>query len=70
VYAALDWARAYKEFLEDWASIAKALSRFAWKSRTRQGNQAKIRKQIDDNRTGAGHGLPAGRRRRVVSTTA
>jgi hypothetical protein len=56
VYGALDWARAYKEFLEDWASIAKALSRFAWKSRTRQGNQSKIKQQIDDNRTGAGQG--------------
>lgn len=57
VYGALDWARAYKEFLQDWASIAKALSRFAWKSRTRQGNQAKIRQQIDDNRTGGGNGF-------------
>ncbi len=31
VYAGLDWARAYKEFLEDFASIAKSLARFAWK---------------------------------------
>lgn len=31
-YAALDWARAYREFLEDWAKLVKALSRFAWKS--------------------------------------
>lgn len=30
-YAALDWARAYKSFLEDWASLVKAISRFAWK---------------------------------------
>lgn len=29
-YAALDWARAYKSFLEDWATITRALSRFAW----------------------------------------
>jgi hypothetical protein len=30
-YQALDWAHAYKEFLEDWATIVKSLSRFAWK---------------------------------------
>lgn len=30
IYAALDWARAYKEFLENWATITKALARFAW----------------------------------------
>jgi hypothetical protein len=31
-YAAIDWARAYKDFLEDWAKLVKALSRFAWKT--------------------------------------
>ena len=31
VYAAIDWARAYKEFLEDWASITRAYRRFAFK---------------------------------------
>jgi hypothetical protein len=31
VYAAIDWARAYKEFLENWATIVKAYARFAWK---------------------------------------
>jgi len=30
VYAAIDWARAYKEFLEDWASIVRSYRRFAW----------------------------------------
>lgn len=30
-YAAIAWARAYKEFLEDWSKLTKALSRFAWK---------------------------------------
>lgn len=30
-YTAVSWARAYKEFLEDWAKLVKALSRFAWK---------------------------------------
>jgi hypothetical protein len=30
-YAAMDWSRAYKEFLESWAQLVKALSKFAWK---------------------------------------
>lgn len=30
VYAAIDWARAYKGFLEDWATIVRAYSRFAF----------------------------------------
>ncbi len=30
-YAAVNWARAYKEFLEDWARLVKSLSRFAWR---------------------------------------
>lgn len=30
-YAAIPWARGYKEFLEDWATLMKALSRIAWK---------------------------------------
>lgn len=31
VYATLDWAKAYKEFLEDWATLSRAYSRFAHK---------------------------------------
>lgn len=30
-FSAIAWARAYKEFLEDWAKLVKALSRFAWR---------------------------------------
>jgi len=37
VYAAIDWARAYKEFLEDWATLVKSLSRFAWKATSKTG---------------------------------
>lgn len=33
-YAALDWARAYKRFLEDWHTIVKSLAKFAWKRST------------------------------------
>jgi len=37
VYAALDWSRAYKSFLEDWSTIVRALSRFAWNLSTKGG---------------------------------
>lgn len=47
VYAALDWAKAYKEFLEDWATLVRALSRFAFKLTTpgRKTTRAKERLQ-------------------------
>jgi hypothetical protein len=34
-YAALDWARAYKKFLEDWHTIVSSLARFAWRATTK-----------------------------------
>jgi hypothetical protein len=40
VYAAIDWARAYKEFLEDVASLMRAYSKFAWKRVTKGGKKA------------------------------
>jgi hypothetical protein len=44
-YAAMDWARAYKGYLENWASLAKALARFAWRLRgkSRQVKDAKTK---------------------------
>lgn len=39
IYAAIDWAKAYKEFLEDWYSIVKSLSKFAWKATSKSGAQ-------------------------------
>jgi hypothetical protein len=41
VYAAIDWARAYKEFLEDWATLTRAYSRFAHKL-TMPGGKAAV----------------------------
>jgi hypothetical protein len=37
VYSALDWARMHTENLQNWASITKALARFAWKLKTQGG---------------------------------
>ena len=39
IYAAIDWAKAYKEFLEDWATLVKSLSRFAWKGKSKTGRK-------------------------------
>lgn len=38
-YAALPWARAYRDFLGDWAVLVKSLSQFAWRS-TSKGSKA------------------------------
>lgn len=40
-YAGIDWAKAYKDFLEDWATIVRAYSRFAW-NMTVKGGKAGI----------------------------
>lgn len=39
-YSAIDWARAYKNYLEDWATLNRALARFAWNLETKGGQQA------------------------------
>ncbi|RCG31973.1 hypothetical protein DQ384_05370 [Sphaerisporangium album] len=40
VYAAIDWANAYREFLTDWSRLIKALSRFAWRLTSKGSKQA------------------------------
>lgn len=37
VYSSLDWGKAYKDFLEDWATITRAYSRFAFNLTTKGG---------------------------------
>lgn len=37
IYAAIDWTKAYKDFLEDWYTIVKSLSKFAWKATSKSG---------------------------------
>ena len=39
IYAAIDWARAYKEFLENWATIVKSYARFAWQLVAKGGSK-------------------------------
>lgn len=40
MYAGLDWARAYKEFLENWHKIVKSLARWSWQAKTGGGKKA------------------------------
>jgi len=57
-YAAIFWARAYKEFLEDWAKLTKSLSRYAW--RITSGTKGKAAKAAEEARRSASVVTPAG----------
>lgn len=54
-YQAIDWARAYKTFLENWFSIVKAYSRFAWHASGQGGQQLvdRLKTRLEAN-TGTG----------------
>jgi hypothetical protein len=51
VYAGIDWARAYKGFLEDWASLTKSLSKIAWKMTTPGGKKGVAAAKLKLNTT-------------------
>lgn len=59
IYASIDWARAYKEFLEDWASIVRAYRRFAFQLQTPGGKQgiAAAKTKLSTTYGNAGTGL-------------
>jgi hypothetical protein len=44
--AALPWAEGYKEFLQDWAKLVKALSRFAFRATAKGRNSTTVRNRI------------------------
>lgn len=47
LWAALDWAEGYKDFLVDWARLVKALSRFAFRATAKTGRAAaQVRSRI------------------------
>jgi len=54
VYAALDWAKAYKEFLENWSAIVKSYAKFAWQltAKTKAGAQAAGAKVVGASTSG------------------
>lgn len=45
--AALPWAEGYEEFLQDWAKLIKALSRFAFRATSRGRNASTVRSRIE-----------------------
>jgi hypothetical protein len=45
-FAAIDWARAYSVFLEDWAKLVKALSMFAWRATSKASKTTGIAAKI------------------------
>ena len=45
-YAALDWARAYRKFLEDWHTIVASLARFAWKQTSKGSKLAAAKTKL------------------------
>lgn len=51
-YAALPWARAYRDFLGDWATLVKALSQFAWRATTKGSKAQALRERIQRRPTG------------------
>lgn len=53
-YAAINWARGYKEFLEDWAQLTKALSRFAFKASSSKNPSQKLRAKLQQQQQIAG----------------
>ncbi len=56
VYAAQDWARAYNEFLANWATITRSLARFAWKIVTKGGadQRALVKGKLDSGISSGG----------------
>lgn len=45
-YAAINWVRAYKEFLEQWATLMKSLAKFAWKLTTEGRNREQAKRAL------------------------
>lgn len=52
VYAALDWAKAYTKFMEDWATVTNSLAKFAWNYKVKGStNAAKVKDKLNLKRT-------------------
>lgn len=45
-YAAIDWARAYADFLTQWSVLMRALSRYAWRTTAPGARAAKVRQSL------------------------
>lgn len=45
-YSSIPWARAYKEFLEQWAGLMRSLARFAWRTTAEGKNRAQVKAAV------------------------
>lgn len=45
-YSAVTWARSYRDFLADWATLVKSLSQFAWRATAPGSKGAKVREHL------------------------
>lgn len=56
-FAAMPWARAYKEFLEDWSMLMKALSRIAGIFKDKAGKSQSLRSAVQQAQMGPAGGM-------------
>jgi hypothetical protein len=64
-YAALSWARAYRDFLADWAVLVKALSQFAFRASSKGSKAQRLRENLARRPAAA---APAGNENTVGAT--
>lgn len=60
LYPALPWAKAYKEFLEDWAVLMKSLSRIAWRTSSKRDAAQQARQALANMPAQAGAAVHMG----------
>lgn len=71
-FSGMPWARAYKEFIEDWHTLVKSLSRFAWQGKTKPKKIKSMKAKLEEEAKGApedseeGEETPLGRRRKRI----
>lgn len=56
-FSAMPWARAYKEFLEDWSMLMKALSRIAGVFKDKAGKSQQLRSAVQAAQQGPAGGM-------------
>lgn len=64
-YAVINWARAYKEFLEQWSKLMASLAKFAWRLTSEGRNRAQAKAAVAAAGTSRN---PAGERNDVGGT--
>lgn len=68
-FAAIAWARSYKEFLEQWSVLMKVLARFAWQKKTRGDRVKQVAARLATKpATDTNGGNPAGVGATAVNT--